>query len=80
MNETVAVLNETAKNGTDKIPSTPEGMITAYGSLVVMAMTPIFFGAFRSVRFHREQKVRRLSSCNVTGTDGDAARAATICS
>ena len=62
MNETVAVLNEIAKNATDKIPATPQGMITAYGSLVVMALTPIFFGAFRSVRFHREQKVRHQSS------------------
>ncbi len=41
-------------NGTDavnatgtKIPATPEGMAVAYGSLVIMALIPIFFGAFR---------------------------------
>lgn len=51
-------LNETegAVNGT-KIQSTPEGMAIAYGSLVLMAILPIFFGAFRSVKFHKEQKV-----------------------
>jgi len=59
INETAAVLNETAKNATAKIPATPEGMATAYGSLVVMALVPIFFGSLRSVRFHKEQKVRR---------------------
>ncbi|XP_071835502.1 minor histocompatibility antigen H13-like [Apostichopus japonicus] len=50
-------LNETegAVNGT-KIQSTPEGMAIAYGSLVLMAILPIFFGAFRSVKFHKEQK------------------------
>lgn len=48
-------------NGT-KIPSTPEGMAIAYTSLVVMALVPIFFGAFRSVRYHQEQqKVSMLS-------------------
>jgi hypothetical protein len=53
-----AVLNESAqKNATDKIPSTPEGIAVAYGSLVIMALVPIFFGAFRSVRYHRELKV-----------------------
>lgn len=37
-----------AINGTTgRIPSTPEGMMIAYGSLVVMALIPIFFGAFR---------------------------------
>lgn len=46
-----------AKNVTERIPSTPEGMAIAYSSLVVMALLPIFFGAFRSVRYHREQKV-----------------------
>uniref|UniRef100_A0ABM0GWD2 Minor histocompatibility antigen H13-like n=1 Tax=Saccoglossus kowalevskii TaxID=10224 RepID=A0ABM0GWD2_SACKO len=53
INET---LNETASNVTTKIPSTPEGMAIAYGSLVFMALVPIFFGAFRSVRHHKEQK------------------------
>lgn len=30
-------------------PATPEGMALAYGSLVLMALLPIFFGALRSV-------------------------------
>lgn len=50
-------LNETAGNATAKIPSTPEGMAIAYGSLLLMAVLPIFFGSFRSVRYHKAQKV-----------------------
>ena len=49
--------NATAVNGT-KIPSTPEGMAIAYGSLFIMAIVPIFIGSMRSVTFHKEQKVR----------------------
>ena len=52
-----ASLNDSLKNATGRIPSTPEGMAVAYGSLVIMAMLPIFFGAYRSVKYHREQKV-----------------------
>jgi len=48
-----AVVNATA--GT-KVPSTPEGMAIAYGSLVIMALFPIIIGSFRSVRHHKEQK------------------------
>jgi len=44
-----------AINGT-KIPASTEGMIVAYGGLVIMALIPILFGSFRSVRYHREQK------------------------
>ncbi|KAJ8305818.1 hypothetical protein KUTeg_016363 [Tegillarca granosa] len=51
-----ATLNETAANATTKVPATPEGMAIAYGSLVLMAILPIFFGAFRSVKYHKEQK------------------------
>lgn len=54
INET---FNGTAENATAKIPATPEGMFVAYSSLVVMALLPIFFGSFRSVRYHKEQKV-----------------------
>ena len=57
LNETAAALNESAKNATEKPPSTPEGMAVAYGSLVFMALVPIFLGSFRSVRYQREQKV-----------------------
>uniref|UniRef100_A0A182IJ78 Signal peptide peptidase n=1 Tax=Anopheles atroparvus TaxID=41427 RepID=A0A182IJ78_ANOAO len=42
-------------NATAKVPSTPEGMALAYGTLVVMAMLPIFFGSMRSVKHHKEQ-------------------------
>lgn len=57
-----ATLNATAENATDtssgkKIPATPEGAAVAYGSLVVMAMLPIFFGALRSVKHQKDQKV-----------------------
>ena len=44
-------------NATARVPSTPEGMAIAYGSLVIMALVPILIGAFRSVRHHKEQKV-----------------------
>jgi minor histocompatibility antigen H13 len=50
-------LTENVSNTTARIPATPEGMAVAYGSLVIMALLPIFFGAFRSVKHHKEQKV-----------------------
>ena len=58
--ETVAEsVPETIANATGaKIPSTPEGMAIAYGSLVIMALFPIVIGAFRSVNHHKEQKVK----------------------
>lgn len=62
VNETVANLsaavNETAKNATGRAAATPEGMLVAYSSLVLMALLPIFFGSFRSVKYLIEQKVR----------------------
>ena len=62
VNETVANLsaavNETAKNATGRAVATPEGMFVAYASLVSMALLPIFFGSFRSVKSLTEQKVR----------------------
>ena len=48
--------SETVANVTAKIPSTPEGMAIAYGSLVIMALLPIFFGAFRSIKSYEEMK------------------------
>ena len=43
-----AAAAETVINGTTgKVPSTPEGMAVAYSSLLIMALIPIFFGAFR---------------------------------
>lgn len=55
-----------AANGTTRPPSTPEGIALAYGSLLLMALLPIFFGALRSVRCARgkvgsEAKPRALS-------------------
>jgi minor histocompatibility antigen H13 len=44
-------------NGTStRVPSSPEGMAIAYGSLVIMAVLPIFFGSYRSVKHHKEQQ------------------------
>ncbi|XP_015172480.1 PREDICTED: minor histocompatibility antigen H13 [Polistes dominula] len=52
---TQACENVTEKNnGTS--PSTPEGIAIAYGSLVIMAILPIFFGSFRAVKHHKEQQ------------------------
>ena len=47
---------EAVANVTARIPSTPEGMAIAYGSLVIMALLPIFFGAFRSIKSYEEMK------------------------
>lgn len=46
-----------AVNGTagTKIPASPEGMAVAYGGLLVMALLPIYFGAFRSVKYLKKQ-------------------------
>jgi minor histocompatibility antigen H13 len=65
-----------ATNATNaKIPSTPEGMAIAYGSLVIMALLPIFFGAFRSVKSHKEMKENsaRTGEKPETMTQKDAA-------
>lgn len=58
-NVTQGSLNDSqaAVNGTGKVPSTPEGMALAYGSLVVMALLPILCGSFRSVKHQQQQKV-----------------------
>uniref|UniRef100_A0A8D0AKI4 Histocompatibility (minor) 13 n=1 Tax=Sander lucioperca TaxID=283035 RepID=A0A8D0AKI4_SANLU len=61
----VPALNITDSNGTQalnasaKFVATPEGTALAYGSLVFMALLPIFFGALRSVTCSKS-KVRRL--------------------
>lgn len=47
-------VSETAVNATTKPPSTPEGVAVAYGSLVIMALLPIFFGSYRSVSYQKE--------------------------
>ena len=55
--QTVPEVPITDGNATAKIPATPEGMAIAYGSLFLMAIVPIFIGSFRSVTYHKEQKV-----------------------
>lgn len=50
-------LTEIQNTTTTRIPSTPEGMAIAYGSLIIMAILPIFFGSYRAVRHHKEQQV-----------------------
>ena len=52
---------EVPVNGTGKIPATPEGMMVAYGSLVIMALIPIFLGSFRSIESQKEQKENHVS-------------------
>nr|KAF6358323.1 histocompatibility minor 13 [Pipistrellus kuhlii] len=58
-------------NGTARPPSTPEGIALAYGSLLLMALLPIFFGALRSVRCARG---KNASDMPETITSRDAAR------
>lgn len=53
---TVENATETITNA-KKVPSTPEGIALAYGSLVIMAMLPIVFGSIRSVKLHKAKKV-----------------------
>ena len=48
-------------NTTGKVPATPEGMMVAYGSLVIMSLIPIFLGSFRSVESQKEQKENHVS-------------------
>ncbi|XP_054644298.1 minor histocompatibility antigen H13 isoform X2 [Dunckerocampus dactyliophorus] len=70
-------LNTTDSNGTDavnataKFVATPEGTALAYGSLVLMALVPIFFGALRSVAC---SKSKNASDMPETITSRDAAR------
>ncbi|KAF7990752.1 hypothetical protein HCN44_000557 [Aphidius gifuensis] len=49
-------LSKNENSTTGRIPSTPEGMAIAYASLVIMAVLPIFFGSYRSVKHHKEQQ------------------------
>ncbi|KAM6982656.1 minor histocompatibility antigen H13 isoform 2-T2 [Tautogolabrus adspersus] len=70
-------LNATDSNGTEalnataKFVATPEGTALAYGSLVFMALLPIFFGAIRSVSC---SKSKNASDMPETITSRDAAR------
>ncbi|XP_068588254.1 minor histocompatibility antigen H13 isoform X4 [Cebidichthys violaceus] len=70
-------LNATDSNGTEALNATvkfvasPEGTALAYGSLVFMALLPIFFGALRSVNC---SKSKNASDMPETITSRDAAR------
>ncbi|XP_041712966.1 minor histocompatibility antigen H13-like isoform X1 [Coregonus clupeaformis] len=83
-------LNATDSNGTEavnatvaKFVATPEGTALAYGSLVFMALLPIFFGALRSVSCGKSKvagengcdyEYRNSSDMPETITGRDAAR------
>ncbi|XP_029994346.1 minor histocompatibility antigen H13 isoform X1 [Sphaeramia orbicularis] len=82
-------LNATGSNGTDalnataKFVATPEGTALAYGSLVFMALLPIFFGALRSVSCSKSKELgdtdydsgfRNAADMPETITSRDAAR------
>uniref|UniRef100_A0A3P9NCW6 Histocompatibility (minor) 13 n=1 Tax=Poecilia reticulata TaxID=8081 RepID=A0A3P9NCW6_POERE len=84
-----AVPNATDSNGTEvlnataKFVATPEGTALAYGSLVVMALLPIFFGALRSVTCSKSKELgdggydsgfRNSADAPETITSRDAAR------
>ncbi|XP_040009750.1 minor histocompatibility antigen H13 isoform X2 [Xiphias gladius] len=75
--EAAAVLNATDSNGTEvlnataKFVATPEGTALAYGSLVFMALLPIFFGALRSVSCSKSKNAADMPE---TITSRDAAR------
>lgn len=62
MADAAEAIKQAAENASEtisgaKIPATPEGAALAYGSLIFMAMLPIFLGAFRSVKHQTDQKV-----------------------
>lgn len=61
VDDVVKIINETNGTNTEEVfkrtPATTEGMLIAYTSLVIMALVPIFFGSFRSVRLHIQNKV-----------------------
>ncbi|XP_066931604.1 minor histocompatibility antigen H13-like [Clytia hemisphaerica] len=58
MAEVNATMNETAANKTlsGRAAATPEGLLLAYASLILMALLPIWFGSFKSVIFNKKQK------------------------
>uniref|UniRef100_A0A2P2I150 Minor histocompatibility antigen H13-like n=2 Tax=Hirondellea gigas TaxID=1518452 RepID=A0A2P2I150_9CRUS len=62
-------ITEAVTNGTGKTPSSPEGIALAYGSLVVMALIPIFFGSFRSIIHQEQQKAAGEKLDTVTTKD-----------
>ena len=60
------VAENASANGTATgTPATTEGMLLAYSSLFIMALIPIYIGAFRSVKYQQAQKVRYCCCCFV---------------
>lgn len=57
VNEIAAEASENNEAITGRISSTSEGMALAYGSLIIMAILPIFFGSYQAVKHHKEQQV-----------------------
>lgn len=55
-------LTECQNTTTVRVPGTPEGMAIAYGSLIIMAILPIFFGSYRAVKHHKEQQQQYKAS------------------
>ncbi|RVE49191.1 hypothetical protein evm_006198 [Chilo suppressalis] len=49
-------VRDAVQNATAKATNSIEGVAIAYLSLVIMAILPIFFGSFRSVKYLKEQK------------------------
>ncbi|XP_074500949.1 minor histocompatibility antigen H13 isoform X4 [Sebastes fasciatus] len=71
LNATDSNGTEAALNATAKFVASPQGTALAYGSLVFMALLPIFFGALRSVTC---SKSKNASDMPETITSRDAAR------
>lgn len=63
---TISNMTQNATEAAKKSPASTEGMAVAYGSLMVMAVFPVFLGAVRSVKYHKgklqKDKVR-LEKC-----------------
>nr|CAB3265213.1 PSL3 presenilin-like protein 3 [Phallusia mammillata] len=62
VNETLNLVNETFK-------ATPQGQAVAYSSLVLMAVVPIMFGSYRSVKYLEEQQVSGEKPETITKKD-----------
>ncbi|KAI9515711.1 Minor histocompatibility antigen H13 [Dissostichus eleginoides] len=83
LNNTDSNGTEQALNATAKFVASPEGTALAYGSLVFMALLPIYFGALRSVTCSKSKELgeneydsgfRNASDMPETITSRDAAR------
>lgn len=60
-------LTEAANNATLKFTPTPEGMICAYSSIMIMALVPILVGSFKSIRHQTETHAK----CQETGEQAE---------